>query len=448
VTESITNDAGPMPADPDDRPQEGEEFKRRSPVGLAFLAALVLWALSGGGLSLVAFIFALVLMIFLHELGHFITAKLAGMKVTEFFLGFGPSIWSFHRGETEYGIKALPLGAYVKIVGMTRLDPVEPGDEGRTYWSKPYWRRLSVAVAGSTMHFLMAIVLLWALLAFAGGVGGTVFPEGEGTNPNYDVHVAADGDVHPAKDAGMQDGDKILAIDGVAMANFDEARQYIRARPDQAVALKVLRDGSEVDLNVTLARNPDATDLGYLGVSPHLVRKKENPLVAVPLAFRDFGTGTVKTFEGMGKAFSPSSFRRIYDEIAAGGNKSGATAEGGAASSGSSAGDAEQQRPQSLIGATRTGAKFTGEAGWIGLFAVLMQINLFVGFFNLLPMLPLDGGHVMIASYEKIRSLRQKGKPYYADVSKLMPLTYAVVAALLVVGFSLMYLDVLDIVQS
>src|SRR4029079_19291502 len=98
--------------------------------------------------------------IVLHELGHFLTAKKAGMKCTEFFIGFGPRIWSFRRGETEYGVKAIPAGAYVKIIGMNHLEEVDPSDEERTYRRKPFWRRLSVAVGGSTMHFLIAFVLI------------------------------------------------------------------------------------------------------------------------------------------------------------------------------------------------------------------------------------------------------------------------------------------------
>ena len=105
-------------------------------------------------------ILAIVVMITLHELGHFVMAKRAGMKATEFFLGFGPKLWSTRRGETEYGIKLIPAGAYVRIIGMSNLEEVDPADEERTYRAKPYWRRLSVAVAGSTMHFILAFVLI------------------------------------------------------------------------------------------------------------------------------------------------------------------------------------------------------------------------------------------------------------------------------------------------
>ena len=141
---------------------EEEEVAERSTgvVGLLVLAGLVIFLGVRGSWSAVVIVFALVLMIFLHELGHYLTAKWAGMKVTEFFIGFGPKLWSFQRGETEYGLKAIPAGAYVKVIGMSNLDEVDPADEGRTYRSKSYPRRMSVAVAGSTMHFILAFLLI------------------------------------------------------------------------------------------------------------------------------------------------------------------------------------------------------------------------------------------------------------------------------------------------
>src|SRR4051812_3107095 len=147
-------------------------------------------------------------MIFLHELGHYLTAKWAGMKVTEFFLGFGPRLWSFQRGETEYGIKAIPAGAYVRIIGMSNLDEVEPEDEDRTYRAKPYWRRVSVAVAGSTMHFLLALVLI--LTVFVG------FRTIDVSSDEWTFATVSG----PAEAAGLRPGDRILTIDGQRRGSF------------------------------------------------------------------------------------------------------------------------------------------------------------------------------------------------------------------------------------
>ncbi|HEY5698935.1 MAG TPA: site-2 protease family protein, partial [Acidimicrobiales bacterium] len=141
---------GPIAADQE---PEGDIAGVLGLVGL--VGALVALGLFGGW-PILAVVVSLIVMIFMHELGHYITAKRAGMKVTEFFIGFGPRIWSFQRGETEYGVKAIPAGAYVRIIGMNSLEEVDPADESRTYRQKSYPRRMSVAVAGSAMHFLMA----------------------------------------------------------------------------------------------------------------------------------------------------------------------------------------------------------------------------------------------------------------------------------------------------
>ena len=161
---------------------------------------------------------ALVVTIVLHELGHYLTAKWSGMKVTEFFLGFGPRIWSFRRGETDYGVKAIPAGAYVKIIGMNSYEEVDPADEARTYRQQSYPRRLAVAVAGSAMHFLIALVLIFVLLVGFGTAGRrpacsrTVQPSG------WTVTEVVAGSAAAA--AGLQAGDRIVSVDGVAVADL------------------------------------------------------------------------------------------------------------------------------------------------------------------------------------------------------------------------------------
>jgi membrane-associated protease RseP (regulator of RpoE activity) len=135
---------------------------------IAAIVLIIIVGASTGHLDLVVVIASIIVIVMMHELGHLLAAKRGGMKVTEYFVGFGPRLWSFRRGETEYGIKALPLGGYVKIPGMTNLEEVDPADESRLYREKPFHSRLLVAVAGSAMHFLMAFVLLWVLLAFVG----------------------------------------------------------------------------------------------------------------------------------------------------------------------------------------------------------------------------------------------------------------------------------------
>src|SRR5688500_13246083 len=198
---------------------------------LALLAAVVVAFGLKVGLAVILIIVALIVMIFLHELGHYVTAKAAGMKVTEFFLGFGPKIWSFRRGETEYGVKAIPAGAYVKIIGMSNLDEVDPADEERTYRAKPYWRRMSVAVAGSAMHFVLALLL--AFVVFSGF--GTADPDSD----RWSVRSVTG----PAKAAGLRPGDRIETVDGREFANFDAMSAHIRSKPGGDAEIVVTRDG-------------------------------------------------------------------------------------------------------------------------------------------------------------------------------------------------------------
>lgn len=164
----------PVPPYPgrDDGPGEAESYKTGG-VRLALLVGALAAIGVFHGWAWVAIIFGIVVMIFLHELGHYATAKWSGMKVTEFFIGFGPRIWSFRRGETEYGLKVLPLGAYVRIIGMNNLDEADPEDEPRTYRQQSFPKRLLVVSAGSIMHMVQAFVILVILLSVTGVPGGT-----------------------------------------------------------------------------------------------------------------------------------------------------------------------------------------------------------------------------------------------------------------------------------
>ncbi|MDQ3107467.1 MAG: site-2 protease family protein, partial [Actinomycetota bacterium] len=207
---------------------------------LVVLAAAAFATVATGTTKTVLVVVALITMIMLHELGHYLTARWGGMKVTEFFVGFGPRLWSVRKGETEYGVKALPIGGYVKIIGMHNLDVIEdPADEPRTYRQKPFLRRLSVAVAGSTMHFIIAFLLFFVVNTFVGvptvtnRIGGL---------------VTLDGVESPAQAAGLEVGDTIAAIDGQRFTEWDDVKTYISDRPGAPLALTVVRDGREVAL--------------------------------------------------------------------------------------------------------------------------------------------------------------------------------------------------------
>jgi membrane-associated protease RseP (regulator of RpoE activity) len=413
-----------------------------SPTRVALLGALVVFAGVAGGWPLLLMIFALLGMIFLHELGHYLTAKWAGMKVTEFFLGFGPRIWSFQRGETEYGIKAIPAGAYVKIIGMNNLDEFDPADADRTYMSKPFWRRLSVAVAGSTMHFLLALVCLFVAFAAVGVPGGSL------TDPEWVIRTApVEGS--PAAEAGFEAGDHLLTVDGRDVGSFDEFTDYVRARPGETIDLVFERGDETLEREVALAdRHPETREeVGFFGVSWRLGDStRAGVLDSVGRTFGTFGELTGQTFEGIGRILSPSGLSDLGSRVVnANDDGEGPVVAG---EEGSRPGPSREEieddlgRPVSVLGLTRVGSDILGDD--IGdFFALFALINMFIGIFNLLPLLPLDGGHVVIAVYEKIRSMRL-GRPYHVDVVKLLPLTYAVVLVMVFLGVSTIYLDIAD----
>lgn len=422
-------------------PPRPEEASGSSPIRLVMLALIVAYIGIVGGLPWLAILAVLVGAIFLHELGHYLTAKWAGMKVTEFFIGFGPRIWSFHRGETEYGLKAIPAGAYVKVIGMTNLEEVDPADEPRTYRQKPYWRRMSVAVAGSTMHFIIAIVAFYALL-----VGfGVETDEELGWSVDRLATVEVDGAEvpGPAAAAGVEVGDTVVAVDGVPVTLWDDLVDEIQARePDDEVVLTVARSGETVDLEVTLAANDEGA--GFLGVGPDVEYRVDEigALEGVPMAFDQFGSVAWQSMGALASFFSPSGisdFVGIAADTATTSGDDEATGGGG----GSSATAAESEnRVLSIVGLARLGAQ-AAEDGLAQFLSIVILFNIFIGVFNLVPLLPLDGGHVAVATYEKVRELASRRRErYHADVAKLLPLTYVVVFLLVSVGLVALYLDI------
>ncbi|MGH9000921.1 MAG: M50 family metallopeptidase [Acidimicrobiia bacterium] len=359
--------------------------------------------------------FGIVLMIMLHELGHFVMAKRAGMKVTEFFLGFGPRVWSTQRGETEYGVKAIPAGGYVRIIGMNNLEEVDPADEQRTYRSKPYRHRLGVAVAGSTMHFILAFLLLFTVYAAVG------LPDSRPV-----INQIAQGS--PADRADFQVGDEVVAINGERIDTGEDLSRYVESHGESNLVFTVRRDGGEIDVPATPQFAGDGDEKvarigvylqGYLNTEP-VHTAFANAAVDVPR----FGWETIKALGGI---FSPSGIENTTDLLSGdGGDDNG--------------------RFLSPVGATRFAADAV-DSGWGAVLMFLFAINLFVGIFNMVPLLPLDGGHVAIATYEKVAS-KVTGRRVTADVRKLLPVTVAVVALLLVIGVTALYLDIVDPIRS
>jgi len=423
------HDTGLPPAPPSRAPDDPQP-EGSSPIRLTMLALGVVFLGLIAGLSSVVVVLAIVVMIALHELGHFVTARSAGMKCTEFFIGFGPRIWSTHRGETEYGIKAIPAGAYVKVIGMTNLEEVDPVDEPRTYRQKSYWRRMSVAVAGSAMHFMIALVCLFVLLVGFGVARPDNWAVGR-------LAPAVEGEASPADAAGIQVGDEIVAVAGAGISTFDDLRDALAPHgPGDEVVVIVQRGADEVELTVLLGDNGDGG--AFLGIGADYPAEPMGVVEAVPRTFSEFGSFSWQSIGALADFFSPSGLSGFLSQAADVHSSDDAGTDAAADPA------EEGNRVLSIYGAARLGSQ-AAENGAAMLLGFLVLINIFIGIFNLVPLLPLDGGHVAVATYERVRELlARSNERYHADVAKLMPLTYAVVFLLVSVGLVALYLDIFN----
>ena len=388
---------------------------------VAALAALSVWA---GFWKALLVIVALFVMVMLHELGHFVMARRAGMKATEFFVGFGPRLWSIRRGETEYGVKALPLGGYVKIIGMTNLESVPAEDEPRTYRQKPFWGRLGVAVAGSAVHMILGFLLLFVLNTAVGNpLHGRQLPIIESLS-------GIEGRPVPAAEAGLEVGDEILALDGAPVVGFEDVRDYVRSNPGKPIRVEYERDGRRATTTLTPIEVPVAQEdgqgpatRGFVGIASRAEAEKVGPVEALGRSASDFGTLFTGTTAALGKLLSFGGIQSYADQV-----------------QGKEVPPEEQgNRFLSPVGVYRV-AGAAAEQGIGSVLLLLVLINIFVGIFNMLPLLPFDGGHVSIAVYEAIRS-RIKGQRHFADVGKLMPVAYVTIALLVIISISSLYID-------
>ena len=409
---------------------------------LALLIAAVAAAGLAFGWPVLVVILGIVVMIFLHELGHYVTAKWAGMKVTEFFIGFGPKIWSFRRGETEYGLKVVPAGAYVRIIGMNNLDEVDPVDEPRTYRQKSFPKRLLVVSAGSLMHFAQAFVLLVILLGVVGFPGRSVANPPDRA-PAWQINTVEDDSA--AQAAGLKEDDLVVAVNGQPVSHFDELSDAL-ARFDvgDEVQLTVERDGVERTVDATLRARPAGVPGGdagtpFLGVgtSKHFSDEPLGLGTALVRAPGEMVRFTGQTFGAMAGFFSPRGISNFADNVGEANNPD--SGSGGSSGSGSSSDN--NDRLISIIGVVQLGSQDVENRAAF-LLALFFSLNMFIGIFNMLPLLPLDGGHAAMAVYERIRS--RPGRAYHADFAKLLPLTYVVVMGLVVLGVTAMYLDIVD----
>lgn len=358
---------------------------------------------------------AIILFIVAHEAGHYFAAKATGMKVTEFFLGFGPRIWSFRRGETEYGVKPILFGAYVKVEGMSQLDEVAPEDEARTYRGKPFWAKSLVVLSGVGANFLIAYLMFF----------GIALSQGEAV-PTTEVAVVvtedADGFPTAAVDAGLREGDVIVAVDGVTTSDWDAVSRELAARPGEDIELTVEREGAELVLETTLGTRlaADGDERGFLGVGPATVRE--------PIGIgRAAVAGGSQVVDAVGFTFE--SFARLLrlDTL-------------GQLAGGIVGGEVDDDvRPVSLIGIVQIGSQ-ASELGVTNFLFILALVNVILGTLNALPLYPLDGGHFAVAVYERITG-RQ------VDIRRLVPVAVMVIGALTLVGLMALLLDILNPIE-
>ena len=373
-------------------------------------------------------IIGIVAMIVVHEGAHFVAAKSFGMKATEAFFGFGPRIWSTVRGETEYGIKAIPLGGYVRIIGMNPFEEVAPEEEGRTYRNSVFWKKSVVVLAGVFSHFVMATILLVIVFAIWGEVATD-----EAGDPIPTLTLAAiaettpSGEVSPSVIAGFQAGDLLVSYEGVPVTSWDDFVDRVSVDGGATVLIGYERSGTVGEAMTTLAFREQAVvvddevvtdasgevvyeEIGYFGAAPEIERTNPGLFGLVGAAFGGIWEAVKQSVYGLWRMVI--GFPQLIASVFGGGEEV-----------------LNEVRPISPIGLARLAGPMESTL------TLLALVNVFVGILNFIPLYPLDGGHFAVALYEKSRGR-------VPDIRKLMPVAAVVVVFLITVGLMGVYLDI------
>ncbi|NUS58717.1 MAG: site-2 protease family protein [Streptomycetaceae bacterium] len=414
--------------------------------------------------------FGLLVSIALHELGHFTFAKLFKVRTTQFMVGFGPTMWSKTRGETEYGVKWIPLGGYIRMIGMlpprkgdapgqvrristgpwqgliesargASLEEVGPGDGDRVFYAKKWWQKMLIMFGGPAMNLLLS-VMFFAILLMGIGVNQPqpVIKEVAECMVPASAKVTecpANAAPTPARQVGLQAGDRIVAFDGKKIDDYPQLQRLIREDGGKTVPMTVRRDGRDVRLNVPITRNQmydlkdedKVVNVGFLGITPSSGIERQGP-GAVASTMGDLTARTVGALVRM-----PQKMVGVWN-AAFGGH------------------ERDPNGPIGVVGVSRIGGEvaashdFTGTQK-VSFFVMLLgSLNLAVGLFNLIPLLPLDGGHIAGALLEAIKKafarILRRPDPGYVDVAKALPVTYVMAVVLIVMGGLLIYADLFN----
>jgi membrane-associated protease RseP (regulator of RpoE activity) len=367
----------------------------------------------GGVLAIVGFLALILLVVIpIHELGHMLVAKRFGFKVTEYFVGFGPRLWSFRRGETEYGVKAIPAGGYVKIAGMNPYEAVAPEDLPRTYGAKPIWQRALVILAGPLSHFLVGAMLYFPLFATYGDIDTERIIVSE-------VSRTLAGDPSPALEAGLRPGDVVVRVGGRAVTADSLSpfvTRYAEEHPGRPLVYEIERDGRRIELSVvprlvsedgerrgrigfTLGPEPLSAPEATVHSARWVGRAAWNSVTTIP---RIFTVGVTRTFSVL---FSDEP-RRVDD-------------------------------PTSLVGVSRQIGDAGQEGNWAYFLGFAAYVTVFIGVVNLIPLPPLDGGHLLLLAWEKVTGRK-------ADYRRLVPVSAAVIVFLSIFAIATMVLDITE----
>ena len=355
-------------------------------------------------------ILLLTLFVVLHELGHYISARRSKIAVSEFFVGFGPKIFSFKRNNTEYGLKAILLGGYVKIPGMDENEPVSNYKKEELFHTASWKKKLYIASAGILVNFFLAWIILFSIFAFYGidqptleiaTIGNSI------SNPNDDS---------PSKKAGLMPGDFIYSFNGLEVKSWEELVSIIELNPEKDVSIGYIRN-SQLYLTTTKLESRDLNNKpsGYLGVSPVLERQTLGLLQAIPATTLVEIDMTKAAVKGIFTLFNPSTLGALL------GTYTGEEIP-------------DEVRPLSPIGLAQAVDQIA-EGGYVNLFSLLAFVNIFLAVFNSIPLVPLDGGRVVLALYEGITGKKVEDK-------KLYPIAAVVIFIFVFLGITAFYLDI------